>query len=56
MPRKPAEQIIPMKTPHQQHQITALFTLQFHPSATANHSLLHFHQQNFTKFIQEASF
>ena len=34
-----------MKTPHQQHQVAALFTLQFYPSATANRSLLHFHQQ-----------
>ena len=31
--------------PHQQHQVTTLSTLQFHPSETANHSLLHFHQQ-----------
>jgi len=45
MPGKPAEQIILMKTPHQQHQVAALFTLQFYPSATANRSLLHFHQQ-----------
>jgi hypothetical protein len=29
---KPAERITPVKLPHQQHQVTTLFTLQFHPS------------------------
>lgn len=50
---KPAEQITPMKPPHQQDQVTTLFTLQFHPSATANRSLLHFHQQFFLLVKEE---